>query len=178
MLDKRAVHARNDGQAPSLTPLQLRPDEIHPSIRRELAAAQPGRRRRGVLTAHLADVTTSVLGTPPGAIDPAAPLATLGLTSVGMLELRTQLERSLEISLPVTLGWQFPTLDALVPYLAQRMGIELDPVRLANPVVPDRTVAPRSSLNGLEGAALDDMSDTELAALLMARIDQLEDTEA
>ena len=178
MLDKRAVHVRNDRQALSPTPPQLRPDENHPSIRRELAAAQPGRRRRGVLTAHLTDVTTSVLGTPPGAIDPAAPLATLGLTSVGMLELRTQLERSLEISLPVTLGWQFPTLDALVPYLAERMGIELDPVRLANPVVPDRSVAPHSSPTVLEAAALDELSDAELAALLMARIDQLEDSEA
>lgn len=168
MLAKRAVHV-----SPA--------DANHPGIRRDLAAAQPGRRRRAVLAAHLAQIAAQVLDTPSSTIDPDAPLATLGLTSVGMLELRALLERSLEVTLPVTLGWQFPTLDALVPYLAERMGIDLDPAQVARLAVLDQPIEPVPSPAGpleRDDVVLDELSDAELAALLMARIDLMEDAEA
>ena len=150
-----------------------------------------------MLTQHLSEVAAQVLGAPTVVIDSSAPLATLGLTSVGMLELRTRLESSLELTLPVTLGWQYPTLDALMPYLAERMDIDLDPGSVARPAVPSKARAPGASPVGeapvggrgsacastvglAEGdeVALDEMSDGELAELLMARIDLMGGAEA
>jgi hypothetical protein len=72
------------------------------------------------------------------------------------------------VRLPATLGWRFPTLVALAPYLAERMGIQLEagappaaePARSAEP--PDET--------GLDG-----LSDSQVEALLLAKIDQLDE---
>lgn len=152
-------------------------------ICRRLLAVEPGRRRRAVLLQHFRELAAEVLGVAPGAVDPAAPLATLGFTSVRTLELRTRLERSLRITLPATVGWQFPTLEALAPYLAERMGIELDAPPLGSPAAPGATHAEPTAGRGDggppaaddEAGSLDELSDGDLEALLMARIEQLDE---
>jgi acyl carrier protein len=141
-------------------------------IRRRLLAVEPGRRRRAVLLQHFRELAAEVLGVAPGAVDPAAPLATLGFTSVRTLELRTRLERSLRITLPATVGWQFPTLEALAPYLAERMGIDLDGSPLGAAATPGAT---RAEPAADEVGSLDELSDGDLEALLMARIEQLDE---
>lgn len=133
-------------------------------IRHRLLAVEPGRRRRAVMLRHLTELVAEVLGASPAAIDPAAPLSTLGFNSVRTLELHARLERSLRLKLPATLGWQFPTLAALAPHLADRMGIDLDAPPAGAPPVP-----------AADDSSLDELSDADLAALLVAKIEQMDD---
>ncbi|WP_344341793.1 acyl carrier protein, partial [Kitasatospora putterlickiae] len=107
------------------------------------------------------------------AIDGQAPLVGLGFDSLRTLELRSRLELSLGVPLPATLGWQYPTLDALVPFLAERMGIVLEP----GPAVPAASTAPATAATPAAGTApvdLDGLSESELEALLLAKTEQFD----
>ncbi|MEV0188245.1 beta-ketoacyl synthase N-terminal-like domain-containing protein [Kitasatospora purpeofusca] len=152
------------------------------AVRRQLLAVEPGRRRRAVLVRHCRELAARVLegpGTPnPAAIDSSAPLAGLGFDSMRTLELRSRLELSLGVPLPATLGWQYPTLDALVPFLAERMGIPLEAVAAPAPA-PEAVDRPDLDLHGGPEAPdgpedLDGLSERELEALLLAKTEQFD----
>ncbi|MEU8693464.1 SDR family NAD(P)-dependent oxidoreductase [Streptomyces sp. NPDC048665] len=159
-------------------------------VRRQMLAVEPGRRRRAVLTEHCRAVTARVVGAEPARIDTGAPLTSMGLDSLLSLELRKSLESSLHIQLPSTITWRFPTVDALVPYLADRMEIELEPGRVPDGQRPDEPDAPAASRAPAapertpDGAGplaadgptdLDALSATELEALLMAKTTQIDE---
>ncbi|MFJ4795995.1 beta-ketoacyl synthase N-terminal-like domain-containing protein [Kitasatospora purpeofusca] len=152
------------------------------AVRRQLLAVEPGRRRRAVLVRHCRELAARVLDGPgaadPSAIDSAAPLAGLGFDSMRTLELRSRLELSLGVPLPATLGWQYPTLDALVPFLAERMGIPLE-AAAAPASAPDAVDRPDLDLHGGPEAPdgpedLDGLSERELEALLLAKTEQFD----
>ncbi|MEV0125240.1 SDR family NAD(P)-dependent oxidoreductase [Streptomyces sp. NPDC050703] len=152
-------------------------------IRRSMLAVEPGRRRRAVLTEHCRATAARLIGADPARVDTSAPLTGMGFDSLLSLELRKSLESSLRVKLPSTVTWRFPTLDALVPYLADRMEIALDPGQDAD---GDRAApsggaagpAPaRPAAGGTPDAAvdLDAMSAAELQALLMAKTTQIDE---
>ncbi|WP_230426640.1 acyl carrier protein [Streptomyces rubradiris] len=90
-----------------------------------MLAVEPGRRRRAVLTEHCRrSPPASSAPNPPGSTP--GPRSPHGFDSLLSLELRKSLESSLGVQLPSTVTWRFPTIDALVPYLADRMEIELE----------------------------------------------------
>ncbi|MFJ3793111.1 beta-ketoacyl synthase N-terminal-like domain-containing protein [Kitasatospora sp. NPDC090091] len=189
LLDSRAVVARvtaGGDDAPAT--------DGGGAIRRQLLAVEPGRRRRALLARHCRDLAARVLGGPgsaadAAAIDGTAPLAALGFDSMRTLELRSRLELSLGVALPPTLGWQYPTLDALVPHLAERMGIPLEAAAAAPPPVREPAKAPPAGPGpepdaerpgaepGTEPRAelgLDELSERELEALLLAKTEQFD----
>lgn len=137
-------------------------------IRRRLLAVEPGRRRRALLIRHCVRQAAEVLGLTATDIDPAAPLGSLGFTSAQILELRSKLENSLQVRLPVTVGWQFPTLEALVPFLAQRMEMDL----AATPVDSPRPAVPPNLVKDSE-TGVGEPSDGHIEARLLAKIDEL-----
>jgi acyl carrier protein len=67
-----------------------------------------------------------VLRLAPSRVDVNKPFRALGLDSLMALELRNRLETDLGLKLPATLVWNHPTVTALVPHLADRMGIPLE----------------------------------------------------
>ncbi|WP_369186056.1 SDR family NAD(P)-dependent oxidoreductase [Streptomyces sp. Y1] len=173
-----------------------------PELRGRLLAVEPGRRRRAILAEHCRAVVAKVLKTAPERIDPTEPLAAMGLDSLMSLELRKRLEGSLHTDLPATIGWRFPTIDALVPFLAERMGIALH----AEPggaepggVAPGGAVPRDADPGGAEhagGAApgggragrtgpdrvaddieteIDRLDDSDVEALLLARMTQIDE---
>ena len=82
--------------------------------------------RRQVLIAHLAERALHVLGldaTTP--FEPRVPLKEMGLNSMAV-ELSNSLVRSGGQSLPATLLFDYPTLDALATYLARVWRLEAD----------------------------------------------------
>ena len=144
-------------------------------VRRRLLSVEPGRRRRNLLVAHCAGEVARILKLDVSLVDPTAPLAGMGFDSLMSLELRKRLEVGLGVDLPATVVWRFPTIDALAPYLAERMDVvlEAEPTGTAGDTVTDAS--------GLETPADDvdqelaELSDDEVEALLLARITQFDE---
>ncbi|MET7641790.1 SDR family NAD(P)-dependent oxidoreductase [Streptomyces sp. NPDC005438] len=148
-------------------------------VRRRMLAVEPGRRRRAVLTEHCREAAARLLGADTSRIDTSAPISSMGFDSLLSLELRKSLEASLHVQLPSTITWRFPTLDALVPYLAERMEIELEPDGTEE-TAPPPTRPDHARPSSPQGPDLDAMSATELEALVMAmtnRIDEIDETD-
>jgi acyl transferase domain-containing protein/acyl carrier protein len=96
------------------------------SLRDALLSVEPGRRRRAALETHLRERVAQVLRLALARVDVNKPLRALGLDSLTGLELRNRLEADLGQKLPATMVWNHPSVTALVPYLAGRMGIPLE----------------------------------------------------
>lgn len=93
-------------------------------LRAALEAAEPASRRT-MLEAHLREQIGQVLRMPPARIEASTPFGSLGLDSLMGLEIRNRLEASLGLKLSATLLWTVPTVTALLPYLAEKMGLAL-----------------------------------------------------
>lgn len=139
-------------------------------IKARMLAVEPGRRRRAILTEHCAGEAARVLRLDPAQVEGTAPLAGLGFDSLMSLELRRRLETTLGVTLPATLAWRFPTIEALVPFLAERMSIALDPVPADPPARGDQQAAPGAADSP---TALDGMSASDLESLLLTKISQV-----
>ncbi|MCE7984893.1 MAG: SDR family NAD(P)-dependent oxidoreductase [Caldilinea sp. CFX5] len=89
----------------------------------------------------------------------------LGLDSLMAMELKNRLERGLELPVPPTLMFDYPTVEALVDYLSQQINAKLagednlDAADANQSATPDAEVADLLS-------ELENLSDDELAALL------------
>jgi NADP-dependent 3-hydroxy acid dehydrogenase YdfG/acyl carrier protein len=131
-------------------------------FRAALLAAEPAS-RRSMLEEHLTEQVAQVLRTSPSRISPDTPFNSMGLDSLMGLELRNRLELSLGVGLPVTLVWSHPTIAALTPHLAAKMGVSLE-----------EDLKPASDETPGADAELDDLSEAEAAALLSEKLAALE----
>ncbi|MGW4115984.1 SDR family NAD(P)-dependent oxidoreductase [Actinosynnema sp. NPDC004786] len=127
-----------------------------------MLAVEPGRRRHAILARHCQEEAARVLRLDPDLVDRSAPLNAMGFDSLLSLELRKRLETSLRVELPATVTWRYPTIDALVPFLAERMGVALE--------APPADAAPEDDTDGL-----DDLSVRELEELLLATAEQIDE---
>jgi acyl carrier protein len=116
------------------------PDPDDQDLRQALLAAEPGRPRRSVLEQYVREQVAQVLRLTPSRVDSATPLRSFGIDSLMSLELRNRLEQGLKLPLAASLTWNYPTIEALVPYLAQRLRIPLaagdDPPPADQPPAP------------------------------------------
>jgi acyl carrier protein len=67
----------------------------------------------------------AVLKIDPAHIEVETPLGDLGIDSFTAIELRNRLERSLAVTLSATVAWNYPTIAAMTPFLAQKMELSL-----------------------------------------------------
>ena len=129
-------------------------------LRERLNSALP-RERKDVLLAHVGDEVARVLGFAPGEqLDPERGLNELGLDSLMAVELKNQLELSLGVSLPPTVAFDYPSIEALTGYLAKDV-LKLDAVP-EPPSVPQGNGA-RASL----AAEIQRLSEEEALDLLL-----------
>ena len=131
----------------------------HPApnvIQAELVAAAPAGRHELLLT-FVAEHVARVTGAPDWReIDPRQPLNELGLDSLMAVDLRNRLGAGLGVgrTLPATLVFDHPTVEALVNYLARTMfGAEV--------------VAPSKDQPSHE--VIDDLSEEEIERLFAKR---------
>ena len=138
------------------------------SLRDQLAAAVPNRRRT-LLLDHIRQQAAQVLSMHnSNALDPDQPLQSMGLDSLMAVELRNKLGKSAGKTLPATLLFEHPTLHALADYLSSDVfTLEF------NVQNPQPAEIPRFA-NPLEASSLDDLSEDELVAMLKNKLGQLD----
>ncbi|MFE0043485.1 SDR family NAD(P)-dependent oxidoreductase [Streptomyces albireticuli] len=143
-------------------------------IRAELLATAPGRRRRDLLVQHCRAEAGRVLRLEATDVDASAPLTSMGFDSLLSLELRKRLESSLRVALPATITWRYPTIDVLVPFLAERMDIALEAGPEAERAVTPTEAATEPPADDIE-SDLDELSDSDIEALLLAKTKQIDE---
>lgn len=112
----------------------------------------------GVVERLVAGVIATILGRPATDVAPTLPLADQGLDSLLALELRSRLGLETGLSLPPTLMWTYPTVDALAKYLV---------TVLAGPAAAPAAAA--ATLPTVPAA----MTAAEAEAALLAELDSL-----
>jgi myxalamid-type polyketide synthase MxaE and MxaD len=135
---------------------ELLADAATPAADAPLVESSDPAERRRALDRAVRDVVGRVLKLTPAKIDARKPLGTMGLTSLMALELRNRLEPLHGKPLSATLAWNYPTVDALVAFLAG------DHEPAAAPAAPE-AVAP------VLDAAVAELSDEDAARLLRKR---------
>ena len=129
------------------------------TIRQQLQATPAGPARVQTFQTFLREQLAEVLKLDPVHIDRETPLGDLGIDSFTAIELRNRLERSLGVTLSATVAWNYPTIAAMTPYLAGKMGLPLAPEAALAAPEPDNGIAALLS-------QASDLSEEELEAFL------------
>lgn len=112
--------------------------------------------RRKLLEPVVRDALSRVLKLAAPRIDPRMPFGNMGLTSLLAMELRNALEATLGRPMSATLAWNYPTVEALVRFLAGEPESREQPATDAAPIPPlDESVV--------------ELSDAQAAQLLRRR---------
>jgi acyl carrier protein len=127
--------------------------------------AIPASQRRQALVGQLADRARQVLGVDASVpLDTRVPLKESGLDSLMAVELRNAVARSAGRSLPATLLFDYPTLDALADHLMQLLTLDAGDEHRA-------MATEHSDLEHPERSAIAGLSDDEAEALLMKEME-------
>ena len=94
--------------------MAVEPSDLHS----QLEAAGPVERRR-ILEPIIRSAVGHVLKIAPSRLDGRKALGNMGLSSLMAIELRNRLETVLGRPLSATLAWNYPTIEAIVGYLAE-----------------------------------------------------------
>jgi acyl carrier protein len=140
--------------------------QVHRSNLREELAAAPASRRRQLVGTFVRDHALRTLGMEPTTAVPTnTPLGELGLDSLLVVELRNKLGLALGVSLPLTLLFDYPTVDALTEYLLTEV-LATDAADTAEPrrAVVALPQSPNDQLSSIE--SIEDLSDEEIDRLL------------
>jgi acyl carrier protein len=139
-----------------------------PSLFDRLQSAAPNR-RRAILLNDVRRHTIKVLGLAEGEpLDVTEPLRQLGLDSLMAVELRNLLGRAVGRSLPATLTFDHPTVDALVEHLSRDVFAEQMSASGERAIVSEGAlVAPPVA------DAIDDLSEAELAQRLLRKLEAM-----
>jgi acyl transferase domain-containing protein/NADPH:quinone reductase-like Zn-dependent oxidoreductase/NAD(P)-dependent dehydrogenase (short-subunit alcohol dehydrogenase family) len=140
----------------SATSVQVRPEDLC----RQFQDAPP-LRRRPMVARFVNDFALRVLGMASGKpVDPSMPLGDLGLDSLLAVELRNTLSAAVGQSLPVTLLFDYPTIDAISDYLFN------DVLQLAE---DDQRVSNDSEAIADLVGSVEELSDDDVDRALAAR---------
>jgi NAD(P)-dependent dehydrogenase (short-subunit alcohol dehydrogenase family)/acyl carrier protein len=130
-------------------------------LARILEEAPPNERRR-ILEDHVRGLAVRVLGLEPGYALPAdQPLKDLGLDSLMALDLTKALAKSLGRTIPPTLVFNYPTVEAMTAHLSEELSL-------------DGGAADRDPEIGIDEEDLSGLSREELKALLDAELESVE----
>ena len=131
----------------------------------ELAAA-PASRRRQLVGSFVRDHALRTLGMDPAtAVLTTTPLGELGLDSLLVVELRNKLGLALGVTLPLTLLFDYPTIDALSEYLlAEVLTFDTPDTAESRGVVVALPESQDDQLSSID--SIEDLSDDEIDRLL------------
>jgi len=115
--------------------------------------ATPANQRRAALVGRLEALVRKVAGVPAERrIDPSLPVRDLGMDSLMTVELRNAIGRAVDRTLPATLVFDHPTLDALAAYLMSAIP-QLAPEAAPTEPTPDAAAAEVRAMSEAEAEA-------------------------
>ena len=169
------------GEEPALfrrIALQVRRREPKPEIKlqeaaliEQLAITVPNK-RIPLLVGYIRQKAAQVLNlNNAGDIDLHQPLQAMGLDSLMAVELRNKLGQSIGKTLPATLLFEYPTISELADYLAGQVLMPETNARSDEDSTGTQQTATDSSV---KANSLDSLSDDELAAMLKAKLGQID----
>lgn len=128
-------------------------------------ATVPMSERWHLLREHIRSQLAKVLGlNSPEQIDLQQGFAELGMDSLMAVELRNRLQDNLGCSIPSTLAFDYPTVEALVSYIAQLLSIEpADSFERETDTVTDPE--PATNMEELSPEEIADLLAQELTAI-------------
>jgi acyl carrier protein len=135
------------------------------ALRIQLAEAPPGRRRT-IVAAFVRERTLKALGIDPSrTVDPRMSLSDLGLDSLLAVELRNTLSSALGCSLPATLLFDYPNMNALTDFLLDELQGEETPAETPGSAANASAVDAGTGLVG----SIESMSDDDVERMLAQR---------
>ncbi|MEM9455499.1 MAG: type I polyketide synthase [Myxococcota bacterium] len=152
------------------------PDRASPVVD-TLTQADPSQRVE-LMRAHVRTQVAHVLRTSPSRIDPGTPLGQIGMDSLTGLELRNRLEAQLGVALSATLIWAHPTIEAMSEHLLDKLELDAGPADPAGPAGTTGTAGPTGPTDPERDRkidALEALSEDEAEALLLAKLEGLDD---
>jgi len=117
-----------------------------------------GAERRRLLVQHVRELAADVLGLRVAAVGPELGFFDMGMDSLMAAALRSRLQASLELPLPATLTFNYPSVKALAEHL-------LELIEPAAPAIAAEAAAP--------AARREDLSEDALADLLARRLERV-----
>jgi myxalamid-type polyketide synthase MxaB len=132
-------------------------------FRKQLETA-PALERKALLVAHVKSQVAQVLGWhSSNSLDFTQGFFSLGMDSLTSIELRSRLQSSLACSLPSTIAFDYPTVEALVNYLLEK-------------VLPKTSTQESNESNQAVSSTLtevQELSESEAEALLLQELENL-----
>nr|QEO74387.1 AMP-dependent synthetase and ligase [uncultured bacterium] len=104
------------------TPRRQKTSQEVANVLSELRTTDADQRKSRMIDYLRAEIA-AVLGFEAQAISPRGRLFDLGMDSLTAVEMQNRLQRGLAIDLPTTLAFDYPTVEALAPYLLDRLGL-------------------------------------------------------
>ena len=135
---------------------------------RQQLETSPVTERRPLLIAHVRSQIAKIIGlSSPEQIDLQEGFSSIGIDSLMAVELSNQLKTSLGASIPSTLAFDYPTVDALVDYLDQ----ELFSVEVATESAVESQ--DKNEAQVVAQSDIENLSDSEAEALLLSKLDSM-----
>ncbi|MFN6534741.1 MAG: SDR family NAD(P)-dependent oxidoreductase, partial [Nostoc sp. EkiNYC01] len=155
------------GQEPAYFSELLEDRQNQPSQLQQHLKATSVNEWKSLLVAHITDELTSILGLNPSqTLDPLQGFATMGMDSLTAVELRNRLQKTLDKSLPSTLTFNYPNIDALATYLVKTLDNQnIPPETNPTSVNPSQSLTV-TQIKQLSEEQVESMIDQELASLI------------
>ncbi|MFN6560885.1 MAG: type I polyketide synthase [Nostoc sp. ChiSLP01] len=128
----------------------------------------PINEQRALLTTHVCNQVAKVIALDPSQINPQQGFFDLGMDSLTSVELKQRLQKSLGCQIPDTFVFNYPTIEAVVGYIAEKV-LETE---IAS-AVSETTTNDENSLVEFS-ASLEELSEAEIAELLTLKLEALD----
>ena len=129
---------------------------------RDVIAEAVVEQRTALLVTALRAQVARILDVAPERIAPTQPLGRQGLDSLMALEFRNRTEAELDLRLPASLTWNYPTLEKLAEHLLQRLDLPVANAAVTEHAVEVAAVEVATGLDAAVRAEINQLSDDEI----------------
>jgi acyl carrier protein len=151
----------------AFTPKLEQPEAEEFDVLQQLKAA-PINEQRALLTTHVCNQVAKVIALDPSQINPQQGFFDLGMDSLTSVELKQRLQKSLGCQIPDTFVFNYPTIEAAVNYIAEKV------LEAETPSAATESASNNENLLLEFSESLEELSEAQIAELLTLKLDALD----